>query len=64
MFDRSPVSFSNHHSPRVLAFQAKPPTAPEGHSNNLKILYSATKNPTGSVKKKAARHIPQVAHMS
>ena len=30
---------------RVLAFQAKPPTAPEGHSNNLKILYSATKNP-------------------
>ena len=45
----------------MLAFQAKPPTAPEGHSNNLKILYSATKNPTGSVKKKAARHIPQVA---
>ena len=24
---------------RVLAFQSKPPSAPEGHSNNLKILY-------------------------
>ena len=23
---------------RVLAFQAKPPTAPEGHNNNLKVL--------------------------
>jgi len=46
-------------STRVLAFQTKPPTAPEGHSSSLKILYSSTKNPIGSVKKKAARHIPQ-----
>jgi len=46
-------------STKVLAFQAKPPSAPEGHTNNNKIIYSATKNPTSSIKKKASRHIPQ-----
>jgi len=42
---------------RVLAFQTKPPAAPEGHSNNLKILYSCSKS---SSTKKVTRHIPQV----
>ena len=46
-------------STKVLAFQAKPPSAPEGHTNNNKIIYSATKNPASSIKKKATRHIPQ-----
>jgi len=49
---------ANLNTTRVLAFQSKPPTAPEGHSNNLKILYSSSKNAPSSVKK-WCRHIPQ-----
>eukprot|EP00092_Neocalanus_flemingeri_P025689 GFUD01027851.1.p1 GENE.GFUD01027851.1~~GFUD01027851.1.p1 ORF type:complete len:531 (+),score=157.62 GFUD01027851.1:64-1656(+) len=44
---------------RVLAYQSKPPSAPEGHSNNLKILYSSSKSQPTSAKK-VTRHIPQV----
>jgi len=43
---------------RVLSYQSKPPSAPEGHSNNLKILYSSSKSHTPG--KKINRHIPQV----
>lgn len=43
---------------RILAFHTKAPTAPESHSNSLKILYSASKNPTTA--KRTIRHIPQV----
>jgi len=42
---------------RILSYQSKPPSAPEGHSNNLKILYSSSKNTTST--KKSTRHIPQ-----
>jgi len=45
-------------STRVLSYQSKPPSAPEGHSNNLKILYSSGK--TQASAKKVTRHIPQV----
>ena len=41
---------------RVLSYQSKPPSAPEGHSNSLKILYSSSKTPST---KKTTRHIPQ-----
>ena len=46
-------------SSRILSYQAtKPPTAPDSHSNNLKVLYSASKaQPTP---RKSTRHIPQV----
>ena len=46
-------------SSRILSYQAtKPPAAPDSHSNNLKVLYSASKaQPTP---RKANRHIPQV----
>jgi len=49
---------SDLNSTRVLAYQSKPPTAPEGHSNNLKILYSSSKSEASG--KKVSRHIPQV----
>ena len=45
-------------STRVLAYQTKPPSAPESHSNNLKILYSSGKAQASS--RKFSRHIPQV----
>jgi len=44
---------------RILAYKSKPPSAPEGHSNNLKILYSSSKSQAG-VGVKVTRHIPQV----
>ena len=46
-------------SSRILSYQAtRPPTAPDSHSNNLKVLYSASKaQPTP---RKSTRHIPQV----
>ena len=43
---------------RVLSFQTKPPSAPDSHSNNLKILYSSSKSQSSA--KKVTRHIPQV----
>jgi len=44
-------------STRVLSYQTKPSGPPDSHSNNLKILYSASKSQQSS--KKVARHIPQ-----
>ena len=44
-------------STRVLSYQAKPSGPPDSHSNNLKILYSASKSQQST--KKVARHIPQ-----
>jgi len=42
---------------RILAYQQKAPAAPEGHANNLKILYSQSKTHSTV---KSTRHIPQV----
>lgn len=44
---------SNH---RILCFNDKAPVAPEGHANNLKVLYSSSK--VSSSCKKSSRHIP------
>ena len=41
-----------------MSFQTKPPSAPDSHSNNLKILYSSSKSQSSA--KKVTRHIPQV----
>ncbi|XP_033637169.1 cell division cycle protein 20 homolog [Asterias rubens] len=43
---------------KILSYKSKPPDAPEGFQNNLRVLYSQTKTP-GSTKK-SIRHIPQV----
>lgn len=40
---------------RIMAYQNKAPLAPLGHSSELKILYSSSKNPSS----KKSRHIPQ-----
>lgn len=42
---------------KIISYKSKPPNAPEGHQNNLKILYSTGKCDRG---KKLTRHIPQV----
>ncbi|XP_033125629.1 cell division cycle protein 20 homolog isoform X2 [Anneissia japonica] len=44
---------------KILSYKSKPPSAPEGFQNNLKVLYSQNKTP-GSTRK-TIRHIPQVA---
>ncbi|XP_067928669.1 cell division cycle protein 20 homolog [Watersipora subatra] len=44
-------------SAKILAFRQKAPAAPEGHLNNLRVLYSQHKTPS-STAKKTARHIP------
>jgi len=51
------LGVQNLNTTKVLAYQAKPPAAPESHSNNLKILYSSGKNSLST--KKTVRHIPQ-----
>ncbi|XP_038074664.1 cell division cycle protein 20 homolog [Patiria miniata] len=43
---------------KILSYKNRPPVAPEGFQNNLRVLYSHTKTP-GSTKK-SVRHIPQV----
>ncbi|XP_014673332.1 PREDICTED: cell division cycle protein 20 homolog [Priapulus caudatus] len=45
-------------SARIVAYRSRPPSAPEGHQNNLKVLYSCSKTPGSS--RKTTRHIPQV----
>lgn len=40
---------------RIITYNNKAPLAPEGHSNNLRVVYSACKNPSS---KKSCRHIP------
>lgn len=52
------LDMSDTASSRILAFNDKAPVATGGHANNLKVLYSATRNPTSA--KKTTRHIPQV----
>lgn len=42
---------------KIISFNQKPPQAPEGFQNNLKVLYSCGKQ---SSNKKKARYIPQV----
>lgn len=42
---------------KIMSYKLKPPTAPEGHLNNLKILYSSSKYDRA---KKVTRHIAQV----
>jgi len=44
---------TNH---RILCFNDKAPIAPEGHANNLKVLYSSSKLPSSC--KKSSRFIP------
>ncbi|XP_002742040.1 cell division cycle protein 20 homolog [Saccoglossus kowalevskii] len=43
---------------KILSYKSKPPQAPEGYQNNLRVLYSQSKTP-GSCRK-TVRHIPQV----
>ncbi|GAB1606227.1 division cycle 20 homolog [Argonauta hians] len=43
---------------KIMSYHAKPPNAPEGHQNNLRILYTSSK---GSQCKKLNRHIPQTS---
>ncbi|XP_036371225.1 cell division cycle protein 20 homolog isoform X2 [Octopus sinensis] len=45
-------------SSKIISYKAKPPTAPEGHQNSLRILYTSSKN---SQCKKLTRHIPQTS---
>lgn len=42
---------------RVLSFQHKAPSAPDGHQNPLKVVYSHTKTPS-SISRGVNRHIP------
>ncbi|XP_064625021.1 cell division cycle protein 20 homolog [Lineus longissimus] len=44
---------------KILAFRKKAPQAPEGHLNNMRVLYSQSKTPGSSVRK-TTRVIPQV----
>ncbi|XP_013783667.1 cell division cycle protein 20 homolog [Limulus polyphemus] len=43
---------------RILSYQNKAPPAPEGHANNLRVIYSSSKAPAST--RKTARYIPQV----
>ncbi|XP_070563787.1 cell division cycle protein 20 homolog [Ptychodera flava] len=43
---------------KILSYKSKPPQAPEGYQNNLRVLYSQNKTP-GSCRK-TIRHIPQL----
>jgi len=43
---------------KILSFKEKPPQAPEGFQNDLRVLYTSGK--MGSNAKKATRYIPQV----
>ncbi|KAK3735429.1 hypothetical protein RRG08_015622 [Elysia crispata] len=43
---------------KIISFNQKPPPAPEGYQNNLKVLYSSSKQ--CSSQKKKVRYIPQV----
>nr|AJR33117.1 cell division cycle 20 [Artemia sinica] len=42
---------------KILSYATKPPAAPEGHVNRLKVLYHNSKTP--ATVKKTTRHIPQ-----
>ncbi|KAH9515360.1 ubiquitin-protein transferase activating protein [Bulinus truncatus] len=42
---------------KIITCNIKPPQAPEGYQNNLRVLYSTSK--TGVSAKKTTRHIPQ-----
>lgn len=42
---------------RVLAYQKKAPTAPDGFQNPMRVLFSQTKTPASV--KNASRYIPQ-----
>ncbi|XP_005092134.1 cell division cycle protein 20 homolog [Aplysia californica] len=43
---------------KILSFKEKPPQAPEGYQNDLRVLYTTGK--MGSTAKKTTRYIPQV----
>lgn len=45
-------------SMRILAFKQKAPAPPEGYVNPLRVMYSQSKMPCGSVKG-STRYIPQ-----
>lgn len=42
---------------KIISFNEKPPQAPDGYLNNLRVLYSTSK--VGTTSKKTTRHIPQ-----
>ncbi|XP_045160528.2 cell division cycle protein 20 homolog [Mercenaria mercenaria] len=44
---------------KIISYKTKAPSAPEGHYNNLQVLYSTCKTPA-STAKKTLRNIPQV----
>ncbi|KAK3090351.1 hypothetical protein FSP39_011110 [Pinctada imbricata] len=44
---------------KIISYKQKAPAAPDGHQSNLRVLYSACKNPSSAMKK-TLRVIPQV----
>lgn len=48
---------ANIDSQKILSFREKPPTAPEGFQNPMRVIYTQTKTPASS--KSNSRYIPQ-----